>query len=716
MVAKKDFDIKLYTRDLCGRAGINPEEVLKIEDDLLGNTEISYSALLEIILIQNYDLFRNALPILKANNYDSTVLGSIFGDKLREQNWELSWPPENQIIKYLETLSRLKTLEFPVSNIEFVFRFYNLLFHDTIYGIHLFLLGESGTYTLDTIQLIYKYYYLRNYDKSDYQSNGLKIYECTGQNDEILHSDIFGHAKSNGLGPYYDRIGLIETLTKKAESNIREISDHRGKNIVVPNYGLIVITEFQKAGSWFQKAVVDYCKDGDYCRLGETEKHRGNCKIACSITCSQDEYLASNLKSLLHETEYGPYLLKAAVPPLRSMPSEIPVRIYLIAQSVIKKREYRGRLLFPQILYRYWLVNKRWENNYAQLKRDMSDYVNEYIDIVRESNLEQIGDLEKKRTKTKKEKNHQISGNANLKATEEKRALFMKLINLEINYDFRYFNQENEFEPYELLSLEDIISKPFVYYIFRRFNKDIQNWEFDHDALRIAALNQIDGLLSRMNLLWYDQEPLPIIDLNSRSEPELIQSMADSDALRVQSLPASEVRDNKSEAKRAKYRLSDIRKIYATLDRENKADPIIIIEAKDGSIDRIAFKSESTAEFSMLLFLIYERHLNNSGWISDLHMRADKKGKIEQKTIDSAIILQRLQKIREYCDLYESSGQISNEGWWNNLTQRKSAIDGIRKKFKPKIDGNIIKKLPKYSSYRECTLIPELQAEIKNLP
>lgn len=750
MPRKRIFDMDAYVLDICKAASIDPKGLKALQHcDGESYYFLEFRSFLKYVAIQNWS--KNRWNLVDFNSPDFTELDK----ELESENWKLNLPSVHDMTNYAKLILIYGNLCYPIIDMLRANRLYLRIAESLKEKPHWFIFGEPGCDKIElACNIAMRYVWesklpdnpINSLPEKDgspskmfdiIETSRYAIFECTGTNDEMLHADLFGHAKNSYNGAYYESKGLIGILTEKTDEILQKrIHDGESRDQINARTA-IVLSEFQRAGIGFQKAILAYLDNGSYFRLGENQLRKGNCAVICTITGTRDELSTSKSigqrPDLYCNSPFIPYFCD----PLFFSTSEIPIAIFRACQHFKETAVhdddmgdtdlsiFEFKIPFPYILINYWYAHERWPENYEQLERELKEYIEGFIGLAKLGDLKYIRNPDDYRESLKKYINpvgklsasEAAMSEAVREAIEVNKETFLRLIKIPSNPGFQEFVANRELEPFDILEIDDLLYKPVSYYTYRYFDKVENRWirvpEGINRCLHLDSLS-VDSdsqncIIAEMHAC-INKKSSVYDELNKHS---LILSSEKTIFPQKSGIPDSYV---SPEANRPKHNLSDLEIIRARLDDEKTADKTIILQFKNGDVDTVEFGRINTISFSLLLFLIYERQMKEEGWLLAVHRIFRRQFDNDAKSVKNIQAPPMLLKVLAFCQMGQRDGSITDTGWWGEKGKRKNAIDSIRKAFNKKIEGNIIKELPNYGKYRDCTLADGVDAIIDNLP
>jgi hypothetical protein len=391
----------------------------------------------------------------------------------------------------------------------------------------------------------------------------------------------------------------------------------------------------------------------------------------------------------------GTFLL----PSLRHSRCDIPLIIQLRSQIQKAKLHFNHDIYLPHPLLQYWLGVEMWPQNYCQLEKEVNEYSARFIELYK-SGLPRSITVPGRRKRI--EVNDDTDSDESKKTgslDEQKKKVFMALLGLSSNPGFKDYISHCSLEPYDLISIDVMVLKPYLYYAMRSYNKEQRAWKINLDSVRkhISEFSELKDRSDRFKLeseqkksdTSKDERKAPIEPRSARAEvPQgAFDSIIPIDATRIRRIVA-EVPDDES----------CWPKIKLFLDGEKNSH-------------ELTFDESQRVQLALLVFLVYERS------------NRDEKGSpripdwgLDWLTKAGSENFPPYEQTCKWCG-YDILGPTEElPGWWNpdNL---KSSISKLRGTLsnKNKIQGETIITCPRRIRSAFYRLRDDLKAEIINI-
>lgn len=664
MRTAKKFDLNRYIREVCKEAGVDPGSNLIKEDsvaDIALRFSITYEELLKIVVIQNWNPFIYS----KSEKKDIDAVKII--DLLKDFNVESGLVPKEDLLNYILYAKEYIGGFYLITDTTFaegLFNFVQRVIHDPR---PIIIYGERGT-NRKWLAFLISMKTESNMPIEERAECIKPAVDCGTLQNELLYARIFGHVKGSHSTAYEDKLGLIGEAINGAKEELYN--------------GFLVLEEFQKAGNQTQKAIFHYFNNHTFYRLGDNVGRASLVNIICTVDASSKDKIESVKRQYCLEYPGAYFGDEVYLYPLRYGRWDIPLSIYMFTKKIMAKYNYNGLIGFPFILLQYWLKEEQWPGNYSQLEDEVKDYVYQYImraktepwKFIKSKNNFYNSPKDKKSAKRNTQKSKVILG--------ENKKTFLELIEFPFNSGFKSYIKNRNHEPYDIITLNGFVYKPYLYYALRHFNRKKKEWGFDPKLIRIFLSN------------------MATIDL---SEPkDLFAKTGERDI---------ESKDLERPTESIEVEKINIKKIVIEIKEKCEGYPKIMVFPTDESEPwELQHNKGQRARISLLTFLIYERS------------NIDKRGrpKIPDWGINWLDLMSpEFKPFRDLCRWYgydPDDPDITLPGWFYAYYNLSSTISHLKKIFKNnKICGEIIKKY--YRPPRKSTfhLNDKIEAEKKTI-
>ncbi|NNF07395.1 MAG: sigma 54-interacting transcriptional regulator [Candidatus Eisenbacteria bacterium] len=214
-------------------------------------------------------------------------------------------------------------------------------------NVHITIRGETGT-GKELVARAFHYHGAR-------KDQPFLTYNCGNQSNDLLQSELFGHAKGAFTGADQDRPGLFEAA----------------------NGGTLFLDEIGEISQDLQTRLLRVLESGEVRRLGETKVRNVDVRILSASHKSLEELVAK--KEMREDFYYRISVITVKVPPLRERGEDI----LLLADHFLEKNRSEGER--PYVLTteaKRALLSNPWKGNVRELNNVLSRAV-----AVADSNL-----------------------------------------------------------------------------------------------------------------------------------------------------------------------------------------------------------------------------------------------------------------------------------------------------------------------------------------
>jgi hypothetical protein len=638
MIQNKKFDLTIHSKEICKKARINPNAHLSILRENGDYSSIKYYKFVEILLIQNWR------PLLDDNwNFDPDY----FIHALKDSDWEAGRPPETDILIYLKLLKKYQLFGPEIISIPDANSIFLKLHRNVGQPVHWFLFGEEGSLQNHLISTIPYSYVRASFSSIGDQPTKLPqtdeivmlatslmpgdslsdsfIFNCDADTSEMLHSLIFGHAKDSFPEAYHDVKGAVEVLDDLLK---RESPRYEEEGLEINR--VLALVDFQKANIVLQRATIDFINRGVYCRLGETKERSSSCTVAIAISRPSEMHNIETI-GIRPDLQCISEFVSHKFRPLRETRYEIPFRLFKLTLGFLQRYQSTAELVFPHILIEYWFWLEQWPKNQDQLYEEFTQYALKFKQLSRESQLNYI----KKPDSYRKRHRSKWGSNSVKTALEHNKETYLKLIELPLSLAFQEYVKTANLEPYDILDIFEIISKPFYYYAIRYFNTKSMKWDINDESITNAMRN------------------FPA------TGQRIIQSHANN---QKKQNPANGIKQ---------YSFKDFKSLNCFVKKRpdgERATGEIELNNDEGRSIHVRFNRVNTKQFTMFLFLIMEREAGGHDWLSSIDPPKLSPQKAE------------FEKLQKYCTIYDVTKNICT--WTSIDGMRASTVKDINKIFK----------------------------------
>ncbi|MCE7790825.1 sigma-54 dependent transcriptional regulator [Salipaludibacillus sp. CUR1] len=311
---KESYDLGIFDIRMDGMDGLT----------LLEKVKESESKAMEVIVLTGHGTIETAIEAMKKGAYDyltkpynlaelEVVLGKALEKKqLKEDHHSMKeWMHfrENtfDIIGESEKIRQVKELTAKVANAD----------------ASILIEGESGTGK----ELFAKalHYWSERRDEPFITVNSGAIPE------QLLESELFGHAKGAFTGAQKEKKGLVEVADK----------------------GTLFLDEIGEMPLDTQVKLLRFLETGEFRRVGEVRERRVNVRVVTATNRNMEEEVAKG--NFREDLFYRLQVLKIVVPPLRERKDDIPelVQFYLASKKEWKEKSLSDEALKALMRYDY---------------------------------------------------------------------------------------------------------------------------------------------------------------------------------------------------------------------------------------------------------------------------------------------------------------------------------------------------------------------------
>ncbi|MCP4583778.1 MAG: hypothetical protein GY839_19380 [candidate division Zixibacteria bacterium] len=452
MTKAKKFDLEKYIEYICKKAKIDPSrEVLRDclepvdppecpgnlakDYSMLIGCVLTWSTLLKIVLIQNWDPSRKLKS--KFNEVE-------FRNLLYDLDIEPGLPSESELLKFIYFTKKYFNNYKCITNIQFANDVYLNLEYLFTSQTHGFVFAEKGSRSDQFIG----YVMLDRLEISALElSSKLTQLSNNSTNENELDIHLLNISKENK----WREVIYVYNFSKAPLHFQRTVLRSLNGNDDNPAIGPFCISHFHKFVFIIEDTFEKILNSSD-------------------ISIRPDLYCSSPKQVL--------YLY-----PIRYVKNDLPLLMLIEMSMCMDELKYKGTIGFPSILIQYWFTIENWELNDEQLKAEIDEYVTKYIHLNHFQRIKYIKNPVDFRAKLR-DNSINKTNNELAKLENENQKTFNDLIKLSSNHKFKKYIQNHPLEPYDIIEIDEILYKPYLYYALRYFNKEKSEWDFDPETIR----------------------------------------------------------------------------------------------------------------------------------------------------------------------------------------------------------------------------------------
>jgi hypothetical protein len=681
-----------YIKTLCAKAGVDSAKKPELIPGVNVVWEPTLKEIIKTALIQNWE---NAFKAgYGSKQADISELIRIL--TLNEFNFPLI--SEESILNYIEFSKRFFGLSSLINNINQI-ETINYAINNLPWNLsHCFIYGEVGTrkeqlgeVLISRIELINTFDNIRKFYCNSIEdlTEGMLV---NSYNSKELFIKLYNDNVLTKGGKAIDADELEKMLA--ANKNLLSYIPFMGFGYK-RGLRILIVNDIMEKPMEMQKLIRQVIERKAVHEISYEEKLKITIVLIITITTGSDSDNANSDKmrfEYLHDRMNHTFFIN----PLRENKCDIPMLIYMYARNA--NRKYLAHhICFPYPLIKYWIKDEPWLGNQTQLAEEVTEYVSKFCQLeeLRESKATTDPDTYRKYF-TVTFNDNKIADPIN--SYDDKKNLFMTLLKLPSSRAFASYINNCDLEPFDLIYLDEIISRPYQYFACRQYDRKSKSWDISIEALK-----------SMLTI------PISINSSSSGGKKKFLVPQDNIDSQNYLAIPddsESKRREAGSEHSHPKYDT-----IVAEVADDGSEFPKIKLVSKDEKKEyELKMASERKAWFSVLVYLIYERtnrdenkNPKNVKWGLRWHklIGSDQFGPDKFKPIDD---------ICRWFGYLDTEDNIKLPSWWEEDYNLGPTISNLRKTFiKNHIFQEIIISEKRPSGPPIFHLHEDLKARIDNL-
>jgi hypothetical protein len=605
-MAKKRFNVDKYVMEICNEIGANPNDELMDKspcpDDYL---PLTYDMLIRFALMNNWDpvYHKDSDSILSEENELNKILN--------DYDLAPGVPPKDHMIKFLRFAAKSFNSGFFVTNFVYASLLDEIINNIPKNSSPVTLIGEEGVGKMPFSRLIH------NQTRGD--NNPFITVDCSAYSDDDLCSLVFGTDIEGNYGI-------------------------QGTKLASAAGGSLYIKNLQSSGKRFQVRLYDFFTKDHILNSKESEFENTQVKIICSYEVDSEgdnDKLAISLDSRLI---YSNFCHRINLLPFDQVRSDLPLLIFIL---MVKLAPRMGLDFFsleiPEFLLRYWVLYKKWADNYHKLRYTITSFLEYYTKFKIDKRKNAVLPLYKYRKNLSCDESESPRMRYDKPDAHENMEIFFYIFSVERPEIIPYLEQLS-FYPSNPIFLFDLMSIPFLGYISKLKNpKDHNPFAELPDYLKFSPFHtNISFTRDDMNKLNTDVKKIFV-----KSESSTI----------------------------ARYHKSDINKIVVEVFEGRQDLPRIKFFPKgESDYKEIKYNPKNQLpQISFLLFLIYERsNINEDGHAKNVEWGLNWLEKPNDSNFKPLINICRWMKF------VDERGNIKPPSWWQSPSNTYPMITKIR--------------------------------------
>ena len=184
---------------------------------------------------------------------------------------------------------------------------------------------------------------------SSRSSKPFVIQNCSAFNDNLLESELFGHAKGSFTGAHKDKKGLFDIADK----------------------GTFFLDEIGDTSPQMQVKLLRVLQEGTFTPVGGLESHKVDVRIIAATNRNLKEMVAEG--TFREDLYYRLNVINLRVPPLRERKEDIPLLAEFFIDLACKRTNMPKRVLTKRALEK--LYDYQWPGNVRELQNEMERLV-----------------------------------------------------------------------------------------------------------------------------------------------------------------------------------------------------------------------------------------------------------------------------------------------------------------------------------------------------
>ena len=185
--------------------------------------------------------------------------------------------------------------------------------------------------------------------KSPRKDRPLVIQNCSGLNENLLDSELFGHVKGSFSGAIRDKEGLFEAA----------------------DTGTFFLDEIAEMSPLLQVKLLRVLQEGSFTRVGATRPQKVDVRIIASTNKKLEELIA--LGKFREDLYYRLNVMKIDIPPLRERKEDISDLINYFVHRILKKHNKKEKTISDTALN--MLLEYNWPGNVRELEKELERLV-----------------------------------------------------------------------------------------------------------------------------------------------------------------------------------------------------------------------------------------------------------------------------------------------------------------------------------------------------
>ena len=177
----------------------------------------------------------------------------------------------------------------------------------------------------------------------------LVIQNCSGFNENLLDSELFGHVKGSFTGAIRDKKGLFE----------------------VADAGTFFLDEVAEMSPLLQVKLLRVLQEGTFTKVGATQPQKVDVRIIASTNKKLEELVS--LGKFREDLYYRLNAMKIDIPPLRERREDIPSLINHFVHRIVKAHNKTEKTVSDSALKK--LLEYNWPGNVRELEKELERLV-----------------------------------------------------------------------------------------------------------------------------------------------------------------------------------------------------------------------------------------------------------------------------------------------------------------------------------------------------
>ena len=175
------------------------------------------------------------------------------------------------------------------------------------------------------------------------------IQNCSAFNDNLLESELFGHAKGSFTGAHKDKKGLFD----------------------IANNGTFFLDEIGDTSPQMQVKLLRVLQEGTFTPVGGLEPHKVDVRVVAASNRNLKEMVSKG--TFREDLYYRLNVINLRVPPLRERKEDIPLLSEFFIDLACKRTNMGKRVLTKRALEK--LYDYQWPGNVRELQNEMERVV-----------------------------------------------------------------------------------------------------------------------------------------------------------------------------------------------------------------------------------------------------------------------------------------------------------------------------------------------------